>query len=190
MVEENGVGGMGAWPHSNAQQGDLPYEEAKVPNFTLPEVLALRSGERVRDAKSWNNRRRPEILAIYQTEVFGKSPAKPAKLSYEVKGLEKGALGGKADRKIVTVYFGETRGGPKMDLLLYLPAGAKKAVPVFLGLSFSGIHTTANDPGVPLAQQWVRGVQGPSPESSPGSTAQARAERPSAGATTANGPKI
>ena len=71
-------------------------------------MLALRSGERVRDAKSWNDRRRPEILAVYQTEVFGKSPAKPAKLNYEVKALEKGALGGKADRKIVTVYFGET----------------------------------------------------------------------------------
>lgn len=154
---------------STAQQ---VYDEAKVPKFTLPELLALRSGERVRDAKTWNNLRRPEILDVYRTEVFGKSPAKPVKLNYEVKGIQKGALGGKADRKIVTVYFGETRGGPKMDLLLYLPAGAKKAVPVFLGLSFSGIHTTANDPGVPLAQQWVHRVQGPSPESSRGSEAQ------------------
>ena len=157
---------------SIAQQADVLYDEAKVPRFTLPDVLALRSGERVRDANSWNNRRRPEILAIYQTEVFGKSPAKPPKLNYEVKGLEKGVLGGKADRKIVSVYFGETRGGPKMDLLLYLPASAKKAVPVFLGLSFSGIHTTANDPSVPLARQWVRGVQGPAPEGSRGSAAQ------------------
>ena len=145
---------------TTAQQADVLYDEAKVPKFTLPEVLTLRSGERVRDARSWNDRRRPEILAMYQTEVFGKSPARPAKLNYEVKGLEKGALGGKADRKIVTVYFGETRGGPKMDLLIYLPAGAKKAVPVFLGLNFSGIHTVANDPGVPLAQQWVRGAKG------------------------------
>src|ERR1019366_7075828 len=112
--------------------------------------FVLRSGERVRDAKSWSSRRRPEFLALYETEVFGKSPAKPAKLNYEVKGVEKGALGGKADRKVVTIYFGETRGGPKMDLLIYLPAGAKKAVPVFLGLSFSGIHAVANDAKVPL----------------------------------------
>lgn len=163
---------LAACLRSTAQQADVLYDEAKVPRFTLPEVLALRSGEPVRDAKSWNTRRRPEILAVYQTEVFGKSPAKPAKLNYEVKGVEKGALGGKADRKIVTVYFSETRGGPKMDLLLYLPAAAKKPVPVFLGLSFSGIHTTANDPGVPLAQQWLRGVQGPAPETSRGSAAQ------------------
>ena len=144
------------------------YDEAKVPKYTLPEVLTLRSGEPVRDAKSWTSRRRPEILALYETEVFGKSSGETAKLNYEVKALEKGALGGKADRKMVTVYFGEARGGPKMDLLIYLPAGAKKAVPVFLGLSFAGIHTVANDPGVPLAQQWVRGVKGPAPESSRG----------------------
>src|SRR5450759_5514062 len=144
---------------ATAQQAEALYDEAKVPEFTLPDVLALRSGEPTRDAKSWSSRRRPEILALYETEVFGRSPAKPAKLNYEVKGVEKGALGGKADRKVVTVYFGETRGGPKMDLLIYLPAGAKKAVPVFLGLSFSGIHTVANDAKVPLGTQWVRGVK-------------------------------
>jgi hypothetical protein len=139
-------------------------------------VLTLRSGERVRAAKSWSDRRRPEILALYETEVFGKSPASPAKLNYEVKAVEKGVLGGKADRKVVTIYFGETRvrpnAGPKMDLLIYLPAGARKAVPVFLGLSFSGIHTVAKDAGVPLGQRWVNGVQQASPEISRGLAAQ------------------
>ena len=130
-----------------AQQADVLYDEAKVPTFTLPDVLALRDGERAADAKSWSSRRRPEILALYETEVFGKSPAKPAKLNYQVKNVEKGALGGKADRKIVTVYLDGTPTGTKMDLLIYLPAGAKKAVPVFLGLSFAGVHTVANDPG-------------------------------------------
>jgi hypothetical protein len=67
---------LAACLRSTAQQADVLYDEAKVPKFTLPEVLALRSGEHVRDARSWNNRRRPEILAVYQTEVFGRSPAK------------------------------------------------------------------------------------------------------------------
>jgi len=151
-----------------AQQADVLYDEAKVPKYSLPDMFALRSGERVRDAKNWGNRRRPEILALYETEVFGRSPAKSAKLDYEVTTVEKGVLGGKADRKIVTVYFGETRGGPKMDLLLYLPAGATKPAPVFLGLSFAGIHTVANDAGVPLAPRWVRGVKEVSPEISRG----------------------
>jgi hypothetical protein len=163
---------LAACLRSFAQQPDVLYDEAKVPKFTLPDVLVLRGGERIRDAKSWSSRRRPEILALYETDVFGKSPARPAKVNYEVNAVEKGALGGKADRKIVTVYLGETRGGPKMDVLICLPAGAKKAVPVFLGLSFAGVHTVANDPGVPLGPRWVRGVKEASPESSRGSAAQ------------------
>jgi hypothetical protein len=156
---------------SVAQQADVLYDEAKVPKFTLPDVLALGGGERVSDAKSWRSRRRPQILAMYETEVFGKCPAKPATLNYEVKGVLKGALGGKADRKMVTVYLDGTHQGPKMDLLIYLPAGVKKAVPVFLGLSFAGAHTVANDPGVPLGTMWVRGVKEASPESSRGRAA-------------------
>ena len=67
-----------------AQQPDVLYDEAKVPKYTLPEVLALRSGQPVRDAKTWTGRRRQEILAVYESEVYGKSPAKPSKLNYEV----------------------------------------------------------------------------------------------------------
>src|SRR3954451_25184095 len=90
-----------------AQQTDVLYDEAKVPRYTLPEVLTLRSGQTVRDVKAWNTRRRPEILAIYESEVYGKSPAKPSRLNYEVRSVEKSALEGKAVRKLVTVFFGQ-----------------------------------------------------------------------------------
>jgi len=36
------------------------------------------------------------------------------------------ALDGKAIRRQVTIYFSKDKSGTKMDLLLYLPAGAKK----------------------------------------------------------------
>ena len=155
-----------------AQQADVITDEAKVPSYTLPAVLTLQSGQTVSDAKTWMARRRPEILAIYEAEVYGKSPARPPKLNYEVKSVEKQALGGKATRKIVTIFFGERPDAPKMDLLLYLPAAATKPVPVILGLSFAGIHTVANDPGVPLADQWGRdNKKSPAVEKSRGAAA-------------------
>jgi hypothetical protein len=141
------------------QQADALYDEGKVPSYELPGLLITRNGETVRDAKAWNTRRRPEILAIYDTEVFGRSPGAPAKLNYEVTSVDPNALGGTARRKIVTIYFGEKSAGPKMNLLLYLPAHARKPAPVFLGLSFSGIWTIAADPGVPLGRQWMRDPQ-------------------------------
>jgi len=142
-----------------AQQAQALYDESKVPSYTLPDPLVLRSGEPVRDAKTWTARRRPEILALYETEVFGHSPARPPKLNYEVSSVDAKALGGKAARKIVTIYFGDKPGDPKVNLLVYLPANATKPVPVFLGMSFAGIWTVAADPGVPLGTQWVRNAQ-------------------------------
>jgi hypothetical protein len=148
------------------------YDEAKVPPYTLPNVLALKNGEAVRDAKTWTSRRRPEILEMYRTEVYGRSPARPATLQYEVVSVERGALGGKAVRKLVTVYPLAKAQGRPMHVLLYLPADASKPVPVFLGLAFNGIHSVAMDPGVPLAEEWVKGVKRLAQEDSRGKQAQ------------------
>jgi (4-O-methyl)-D-glucuronate---lignin esterase len=138
-----------------AQQPQANYDEAKVPPYTLPDPLTMRSGEPVKDSRTWTARRRPEILALYETEVYGRSPARPPKPNYEVASVDKQALGGMAVRKLVTLYFGD-KAAPRMNLLVYLPAAAKKPAPMFVGLSFNGIHAVSDDPGVPLAEQWVR----------------------------------
>ena len=139
-----------------AQQDQVLYDENLVPVYTLPDVLVLRNGETVRDSATWTNRRRPEILALYETEVFGHSPAPPSKPGCELSSVDGAALGGKAVRKIVTVHLSEKGGGRNTNLLMYLPSRTRKPVPVFLGLSFAGIWTVAADPGVPLGEQWVR----------------------------------
>jgi len=128
------------------QRPDVIYDEARVPAYTLPDVLG-----QARDAKAWPARRQ-QILEMYRTEVFGRSPAKPANQKFNVEGVDKNALGGRAVRKLVTISFGS---GPKLHMLLYLPAG-KKAAPVFLGLSFSGNQTVCGDPGIPLGEEWLR----------------------------------
>jgi hypothetical protein len=129
-----------------AQPPDANYDEAKVPAYTLPDVLG-----KAHDAKSWEARR-ADILEMYRKDVFGRAPGKPSKMTFEVVG-QGTALSGKAARELIDISFGS---GPKMHMLLYVPAGAKKPSPVFLGLSFSGIHTVANDPDVPLAEEWTR----------------------------------
>src|ERR1035437_9762004 len=92
---------------------------------------------------------------MYRSEVFGRSPAKPAKLDFEVASVDKAALGGKAVRKQVTVWFAGRNGGPKMDILIYLPAGAKKPAPLFVGLGFLGNDSVSLDPGVKPGEEWA-----------------------------------
>jgi hypothetical protein len=141
---------------AKAQRQGVNYDEAKVPKYTLPDPLVLQNGERVRDARTWNKRRRPEILQLFQTNVYGRGPARPQRMTFEMSSIERQALGGKAVRKQVTIYFSGKKDGPKADLLIYLPSGKPKPVPVFLGLNFSGNQVVHSDPGIRLGEVWVR----------------------------------
>jgi hypothetical protein len=138
-----------------AQEFRPNYDEAKVPSFQLPDPLTLANGDRVTDAATWRERRRPEILKLFETTTYGRTPGgRPAEMTFEVTSVDRKALGGKAIRKEVSIYFTGKKDGPKMDLLIYLPANAKKPVPVFLGCNFEGNHTVSTDPGITLAKVW------------------------------------
>src|ERR1017187_1009354 len=77
-------------------------------------------------------------------------------MSFEVFDKGTPALDGKAIRRQVTVYFTKDKAGPKMDLLIYLPAGAKKPVPLLPNLGFSANSSTVDDPGIKPGEVWGR----------------------------------
>ena len=133
-------------------------DETKVPPYALPDPLVFADGTPVRDAAAWRGRRRPELLEIFAREIYGRTPAgRPAAMRFQVTSVDRAALGGRATRKEVTIFFTEKTGGPRMHLLIYqpnLPAGAPSPA-VFLGLNFFGNHTVHADPGIALAAPHV-----------------------------------
>jgi len=132
------------------------YDEAEVPQYNLPDPLLLANGQKVADARTWQAKRRAEILELFRTHVYGRSPGRPEKMTFEVTSQIRDALGGRATRKEVAVYFTGKKDGPKMDILIYLPNNAKKPVPAFLGMNFGGNHAVHSDPGITLSRQWMR----------------------------------
>ena len=51
------------------------FDESKVdPNLRLPDPLLLRSGRQVTSAAAWWKYRRPEIVAAFDTEIYGRVP--------------------------------------------------------------------------------------------------------------------
>src|SRR3954465_3407736 len=50
------------------------YDESKVGDYTLPDPLVLANGKPVRDAETWLKVRRPELLHLYDKEIFGRVP--------------------------------------------------------------------------------------------------------------------
>ncbi len=135
------------------------YDEAKVVTYTLPDPLILANGKPVRDAKTWTQKRRPEIVRLFEENQFGRSPGKPAGMSFDVFDKGTPAFDGKALRRQVTIYFSPNKTGPKMDLLVYLPANATKPVPLLLNLSFTANSNAVNDPGIKPGEIWNREKQ-------------------------------
>ena len=138
-----------ARPAANVVAGiPVNYDESKVGTYTLPDPLKLENGKPVRDAKSWMKKRRPEIVKIFETQQYGIAPGRPADESFEVTDKGTPALGGKAIRKQVTIHLSKDPGGPQIHLLEYLPANAKKPVPMFFSINFGTIQAAVEDPGI------------------------------------------
>ena len=60
------------------------YDEAKVAPYTLPDPLVMANGQPVRDRQTWVSERRPEILRMYETEIYGRMPANAPKVTWQV----------------------------------------------------------------------------------------------------------
>lgn len=135
-----------------AQQQNL--DESKVPPYTLPDPLTFANGSPVKNAADWQ-KRRAEILEMAEREMYGRSPARPNAMTFQVFDTDPRALGGKATRKQIRILFTGKSTDPYMDLLLYIPNGATKPVPTILGLNFWGNHAINADPAIRLTTNWM-----------------------------------
>ena len=77
-------------------QREVNYDEDKVPNYVLPELLQLQNGEKVTSVKQWEKQRRPEIMELFASEVYGRTPTDRIKVTYETITKNPNALRGKA----------------------------------------------------------------------------------------------
>jgi hypothetical protein len=141
---------------ATAQPAGANYDEAKVPAYTLPDALRFADGSPVRSAADWAGRRRAEVLRLFETHVYGRSPAPPAAMRSVVVESDPRALGGLATRRQVRVLLDGREDGPSFEILLYVPNGATHPVPAFLGLNFGGNHTVHPDPAIRLSAAWMR----------------------------------
>jgi hypothetical protein len=141
------------------------YDEAKVPPYTLPDPLVMANGARVADAGAWRTRRRPEILRMYETEIYGRIPANAPKMTWEVTETNPSAKDNTATMRRVVGRIGTAPDAPRVNMMVYTPSQAKAAVPLILLVNFGGgppiegrpTGTQFNDPPVAadiLARGW------------------------------------
>lgn len=114
------------------------YDEAKVGTYTLPDPLMMQNGQPVRTSEQWFKERRPEIIKLYESEIYGRIPVRAPRLTFAVAETDRSALAGTAVRKHLVGHLGAPD-GPAVNVFLYLPAKASGPVPVLLHLTFSTV---------------------------------------------------
>lgn len=141
---------------SSCKNNDEPiYDEADVPRYTLPEILVTENGDAVANFREWNQVRRPEILALFSTEMYGQLPDLEYTIDFTEKVLTDHYLDSTAIMKEVIGKV-RTANGEEQFTILYVFPRNRKDVPVFAGLNFSGNHTIDTLSLITIHNRWVR----------------------------------
>lgn len=127
-------------------QQDANYEESKVPDYVLPELLVTSKGKTIASARQWEELRRPELLELFASQMYGRTPDDAGiTVRYELLTENPSALGGKATSKQVKFIFSNGEKELEALLLLLIPNGSTGKVPVFVGYNYKGNHSTLSD---------------------------------------------
>lgn len=112
-----------AWAASKEEDYDVLYDDARLPPYQLPDPLVTVTGERVTTPEQWFSSRRPEILSLFSTLVYGRvpAPADPIEVTTDVVRSDDDFLGGKGTRKEVRIRFHNARGSQRMTILVIHP---------------------------------------------------------------------
>jgi dienelactone hydrolase len=105
---------------------------AAVDELNLPDPLTTAKGTKVTTTKQWQQVRRPEILELFRTNVYGRAPVRrPDSLKFETMEVIKGVMDGAATRKLVKISYRGPGGEGAIKLVLFVPTKSAPA-PCFL----------------------------------------------------------
>jgi (4-O-methyl)-D-glucuronate---lignin esterase len=112
------------------QQPGANYEESRVTPYTLPDPLVY-NGKKVTSALTWPARR-AEILDLFRTNVYGRSPGKPEHVAFSSIEENAQAMDGAATLRRIAITSRQGSRTHRFELTLFLPNKRSGAAPVFL----------------------------------------------------------
>ena len=152
MMEQLGIEKLR--PGASGDENDpdhANYDELLAnPYPTLPDPLTLADGEKVTSAGVWWRKRRPQIVAALEDEVYGRIPKDVPKVTWHVAGGGKSTLAGHpiVYRRLVGHVDNSTY--PAIDVeipvTLVLPAATQGRVPVLIMFWFGPTPIPPTEP--------------------------------------------
>lgn len=106
------------------------YDESKANNFKLPDPLLLNNVKKVETEKSWWRKRRPEILSLFENEIYGRIPKRTPKVDFELvsSSISNNIICKKLIGHIDNSSY--SKANPGINLRIYIPAEASAKIPL------------------------------------------------------------
>lgn len=128
------------------------YDESKAnPYPNLPDPLTMNNGQKVTTAAMWWDKRRPEIVDMYEKYIYGRVPKDVPKVTWRVTAVDREMMG--FNPVIATDLVGhvDNTSYPSINvnihMTLVIPANAKGPVPALMMFGHAGFPAP-NEPSV------------------------------------------
>jgi hypothetical protein len=122
-------------PGANGQHPN--YDESKAnPYPELPDPLTLNNGQKVTTAQIWWDQRRPEIVELFDREIYGRTPKDTPAVNWEVTSTTND--GKTITKKLVGHVDNSSYPQISVNILLTLVTPAKATGPVPVMMQFNG----------------------------------------------------
>jgi len=148
MLEQLGITSLRPGRNANEKAANpANYDEAEAnPYPDLPDVMKLSSGEKVASAEQWLKTRRPEIVELLESEVYGRIPGNVPGVKWEVRQTREIKAGGKPAIQKHIVGVVDNPGCPEINvnisMSLTLPMAATGRVPVLMSFGWTPFDAT------------------------------------------------
>ena len=152
MMDQLGIKTLRSGPSGNDKAPNhANYDESKAnPYPSLPDPLTLSDGQKVTTPRIWWDRRRPEIIDMYEKNVYGRIPKDTPKVTWSVTAVDHEMIG--FNRVIAKDLIGQVDNSSypaisvKIHMTLVTPANATGPVPILIMFGRAGFPAP-NEPG-------------------------------------------
>ena len=144
MMDQLGIKALRPGPSGNEKAPNhANYDESKANPFPdVPDPLAMNDGQKVTTPQMWWDKRRPELVEMYEKYVYGRIPANVPKVSWTVGVVDHEMIG--FTPVIAKDLIGQVDNSSypainvKIHMTLVTPANAKAPVPVLMMFGHAG----------------------------------------------------
>lgn len=113
------------------------YDPAKANPYSVwPDLMTMADGRPVTSAAMWKRERRPELVELFEREIYGRIPALAPTVTWRVDSADREFIGGRPVLAQQLIGHLDNRGAPQIAVdiraTLVVPANAKGPVPLLI----------------------------------------------------------